>query len=123
MMYCATSPDLEGRGGTYYGPPYKSTFTANVMNTSQCSPKNEEAQDPEIRHKLYDAVLQIVNETAARLDQDGDKKAGTTVCSSVAVDSRAQVAMAAEGEEAGGINKATAGMARAAAAEPAGTAQ
>ena len=22
MVYCAVSPDLEGKGGTYYGPPY-----------------------------------------------------------------------------------------------------
>jgi NAD(P)-dependent dehydrogenase (short-subunit alcohol dehydrogenase family) len=120
MMYCATSPDLEGKGGTYYGPPYKSTFTANVMNTSRCNPKNDEAQDPEIRHKLYDAVLQIVNETAARLGQDGAKKAGPTAGSAAATDV-AQAAMAAEGEEAGGINKAAAGVVRAAADAPAGT--
>lgn len=47
----------------------QSTFTANVLNTSQCTPKNDEAKDPEIRRKLYDAVLQIVHETAAKLDQ------------------------------------------------------
>eukprot|EP00878_Enallax_costatus_P044902 GHUV01053684.1.p1 GENE.GHUV01053684.1~~GHUV01053684.1.p1 ORF type:complete len:145 (+),score=16.59 GHUV01053684.1:1040-1474(+) len=68
MIYCAVSPDLEGKGGTYYGPPYMSTFTANVLNTAQCHPHNDEAKEPELRHRLYDEVLKIVNDTASKLE-------------------------------------------------------
>eukprot|EP00878_Enallax_costatus_P016154 GHUV01016944.1.p1 GENE.GHUV01016944.1~~GHUV01016944.1.p1 ORF type:complete len:408 (+),score=106.41 GHUV01016944.1:160-1383(+) len=80
LLYCATAPDLEGKGGTYYGAYYKGPWTPNVFNTSQRTPGNTEANNPELRARLYDEAVQIVNEVAggARIHHVG----GTAAASS-----------------------------------------
>eukprot|EP00879_Flechtneria_rotunda_P009861 GHRR01010313.1.p1 GENE.GHRR01010313.1~~GHRR01010313.1.p1 ORF type:complete len:372 (+),score=104.96 GHRR01010313.1:231-1346(+) len=67
LLYCATAPELEGKGGTYYGPYYKGPLSLNMLNTQQRTPGNPEANDPAARARLYEAALNIVNEASAKL--------------------------------------------------------
>jgi len=66
LLYTATAPELTGKGGSYYGPLYKGPMTSNLFNTSERTPDNKYATDPEACRRLYDLTEQVVTETAAR---------------------------------------------------------
>jgi NAD(P)-dependent dehydrogenase (short-subunit alcohol dehydrogenase family) len=116
LLYCATSPDLEGKGGTFYGPYYKGPITLNLLNTQQRTPGNPEANDPAARARLYEAALNIVNEASLKvaLGDLGSKLKVGEVSHVEAKESTS--APAAGGREAPGVGTTTTSPAAAAAA-------
>eukprot|EP00879_Flechtneria_rotunda_P007465 GHRR01007831.1.p1 GENE.GHRR01007831.1~~GHRR01007831.1.p1 ORF type:complete len:433 (+),score=143.65 GHRR01007831.1:508-1806(+) len=106
LLYCATAPELEGKGGTYYGPYYKGPLTANVLNTSQRTPGNPEANDTAACARLYHETTTIVNEIAKAkgLDQVTPLQKAAAAAPACAAEGKGQKAEPGEGL-IGGVKK------------------
>jgi NAD(P)-dependent dehydrogenase (short-subunit alcohol dehydrogenase family) len=111
LLYCATAPELQGKGGTFYGPYYKGPITLNLLNTQQRTPGNPEANDPAARARLYEAALNIVNEASLKvaLGDLGSRLKGGEVSHVEARQSTS--APATGGREAPGVSTTTSGSA------------
>jgi NAD(P)-dependent dehydrogenase (short-subunit alcohol dehydrogenase family) len=74
MLYCATAPELKGKGGGFYGPPYIKLWIPNWFNTARITPENEAARDPEACARLFDETVRLLKERAPRWEEPWKKE-------------------------------------------------
>lgn len=64
MLYCATAPELEGKGGQFIGPFYWKLWVSNLFNTHPCKPMNPIAIDVNAQKRLYEETERLLEERA-----------------------------------------------------------
>lgn len=61
LLRAATDPELIGRGGQYFSPPYLSLLTFHLNNAGRFFPYHKSSRNEEHWKRLYDRTLDIVN--------------------------------------------------------------
>ncbi|KAL3162244.1 hypothetical protein ABBQ32_009943 [Trebouxia sp. C0010 RCD-2024] len=60
LLYCATAPELQGKGGSYWGPFYFWLLIPNLCNTYPCYPQHKLANDHVACNKLFVKTAQLL---------------------------------------------------------------
>ncbi|KAL3144912.1 hypothetical protein ABBQ32_003421 [Trebouxia sp. C0010 RCD-2024] len=61
LLRAATDPNLRGRGGQYFSPPYLSVVTFHLNNAGRFFPYHKSSRNEGDWKRLYDQSLDIVN--------------------------------------------------------------
>ncbi|KAI3431715.1 hypothetical protein D9Q98_004759 [Chlorella vulgaris] len=67
LLYAAATPELDGKGGEYIGPPYLGLLALSSFNTSRITPLNPAAHSAFKCRQLYEATARLLEEKMGRL--------------------------------------------------------
>lgn len=75
MLYCATEPTLEGKGGGYYGPYYTWFWNPglSVGNTWHIQPVHPAAHDPVLCQKVFASIDALMMQLYVKCTKGGDE--------------------------------------------------
>lgn len=68
LLYCSTAPELEGKGGSYWGPWYYKLFIPNLFNTYPCYPQHKLARDPKACKRLFTETARLLTKQDSATD-------------------------------------------------------
>ncbi|KAL0047126.1 hypothetical protein WJX82_007247 [Trebouxia sp. C0006] len=60
LLYCATAPELQGKGGSYWGPRYFKLFIPNLFNTDPCYAQHKLANNSEACSRLFTETAKLL---------------------------------------------------------------
>ncbi|PRW33149.1 WW domain-containing oxidoreductase isoform X1 [Chlorella sorokiniana] len=62
LIYTAAAPELDGKEGGYYGPPYVGPLSANILNCSPLTPLNPRAHSADSCRRLYEETAHLLEQ-------------------------------------------------------------